>query len=236
MAWIESHQSLPTHRKTMRLKAALEIKTPQAMGHLHLLWLWALDNAPDGCLEDIPDEGIAEVCQWEGDASEFVNALMDAGFIDRDTCMIHDWEDYAGKLMARREANAQRTRDWRARHVTVTSPLRDGATVPNRTQPNRTQPNHVTEDKPQKHKHGEHQNVLLTDDEYQKLLGDWGEQETKRWIDILSEGMALKNYGYKSHNLALRTWRRRDNGQGRKAEASLPPVEGISIIGGPEEE
>ena len=48
LAWIELHQTLPQSGKLMRLKRELRIRTPQAVGHLCLLWLWALDNAPDG--------------------------------------------------------------------------------------------------------------------------------------------------------------------------------------------
>ena len=50
MAWIESHQELANHPKTKRFKRALGISTPQAIGHLHLLWWWALDYAQDGSL------------------------------------------------------------------------------------------------------------------------------------------------------------------------------------------
>ena len=50
MAWIELHQTLPSNRKTMRLKRLLKIKTPQAVGHMCMLWLWAVDNAADGDL------------------------------------------------------------------------------------------------------------------------------------------------------------------------------------------
>ena len=53
MAWIELHQSLPTHRKLGKLKRLLKIKTPQAVGHLAMLWLWCIDNAPDGNLSGI---------------------------------------------------------------------------------------------------------------------------------------------------------------------------------------
>ena len=50
MAWMELHQSLPQNKKTLRLKRLLKIRTPQAVGHLCMLWLWAIDNAPDGDL------------------------------------------------------------------------------------------------------------------------------------------------------------------------------------------
>ena len=141
MAWIESHQSLATHRKTMLLEEALGITTPQAIGHLHLLWWWALDNAPTGSLQGISDGVIARAVQWHpDDAFTFVDAMQFAGFIDKDTRMIHDWAEYAGRLIAKREANAERMREQRATQVQGTTSARTGATVPNPTVPNSTQP------------------------------------------------------------------------------------------------
>lgn len=54
MAWIELHQALPQHRKLLALRDALRLRTPAALGHMCLLWLWALDNAPDGDLSALP--------------------------------------------------------------------------------------------------------------------------------------------------------------------------------------
>lgn len=52
--------------------------------------------------------------------------------------------------------------------------------------------------------YGEFQNVLLTDEEVEKLkakLPDW-----EKWIQELSYGIALKGYKYKSHYLAILKW------------------------------
>ena len=51
MAWIESHQTLGTHRKLLALCQALHIEDTRAVGMLHYLWWWALDNAPDPAIE-----------------------------------------------------------------------------------------------------------------------------------------------------------------------------------------
>jgi hypothetical protein len=144
MAWIESHQSLATHRKTKVLKRLLKIRTPQAIGHLHLLWWWCLDNAPNGNLNGIDNADLADAADWLGDAEKFVSSLTQAGFIDADTRVLHDWEVYAGKLIDRKKANAERQQAHRnAIHnsdVTDTSQVRHIATVP--TIPN--QPTKVT--------------------------------------------------------------------------------------------
>lgn len=150
MAWIELHQSLPGHRKTMRLRRALKLCQAQAVGHLCMLWLWCLDNCPDGNTANLDDCEIAEAAGYTGkDPSVFVLALREAGFIDPDG-YVHDWNTYAGKLIDKREQNAQRMRDRRARaeHVQRTCSARAEhvqqmciATVPNPTVPNPTVPN-----------------------------------------------------------------------------------------------
>ena len=160
MAWIESHQTLKEHYKTKALKRALRIKTPAAIGHLHMLWWWCLDNAPDGNLSNIPDEDLAEAAEWPGNPETFVKSLQTSGFIDEENRQLHDWYEYAGKLVDRRENNKERQNEFRKRHnnsyVTVTSQLhnndvtvmshdtvtaRNGATVPNSTQHN-----HISKD------------------------------------------------------------------------------------------
>lgn len=56
-----------------------------------------------------------------------------------------------------------------------------------------------------KHKYGEHKNVLLTDDEVEKLKVRFGSSYLDK-IDRLSTGIALKGYKYKSHYLAILSW------------------------------
>lgn len=54
-----------------------------------------------------------------------------------------------------------------------------------------------------KHKHGEYKNVLLTDEEHEKLLAM---ENGDRAIEYLSEYIELKGYKAKSHYLAIRKW------------------------------
>lgn len=66
-------------------------------------------------------------------------------------------------------------------------------------------PAEAKEKKPKKHKYGEHKNVLLTDDEVEKLKARFGSSYLEK-IEKLSNGIALKGYKYKSHYLALLSW------------------------------
>lgn len=151
MAWIESHQTLGQHPKTKRLARYLEVSLPAAVGHLHYLWWWALDYAQDGDLSRYEPEDIADAVLWDGDAKAFVEALIRAGFLDQvnDKLLIHDWDDYAGRLIDKRKANSERARRWREKKsnecatnafVTHNECATNGATVPNHTVPNHTEP------------------------------------------------------------------------------------------------
>ncbi len=165
MAWIEIHQTLPNHRKTIEAATILGIRPAQMVGHLVCFWLWALDNAPDGKITSSRvshRNGIVTVMShWEGNEDEFVNALIEVKFLheDGDTLIIHDWQDYAGKLIDARKANRDRQRRYRERkkkeepedensnaNITVTKELCNDSqysTVQYSTVPNSTVPEDI---------------------------------------------------------------------------------------------
>lgn len=72
------------------------------------------------------------------------------------------------------------------------------------------------EETPQKHRYGEYKNVLLSDDDLEKLKNEFPDDYEKR-IEALSEGIASKGYKYKNHLAALRSWARRDAERGNTA-------------------
>lgn len=114
MAFIESHQSLGTHLKLRRLARVLRIHRAQAIGHLHFLWWWALDNAPTGNLSALAPAELAEVAEWTGNEEVFLSALKECGWVDADGSL-HDWDDYAGRLVEARVSDRLRKREERAR-------------------------------------------------------------------------------------------------------------------------
>ena len=63
-------------------------------------------------------------------------------------------------------------------------------------------------DKNIKHKYGEYKNVLLTDEQLEKLKAEFPDYKEK--IEILSEGIELKGYKYKNHLLAIKKWAKKD--------------------------
>ena len=72
MAWIESHQDLDDHPKTRKAAQLLGLSIPAMVGHLHILWHWALTYAQDGDLTDFSETDIALGARWDGDSHTFV--------------------------------------------------------------------------------------------------------------------------------------------------------------------
>jgi hypothetical protein len=177
MAWIESHQQLARHPKTLRLAGLLKINKAQAIGHLHLLWWWTLDYAPHGDLSAFTSYEIGAAAEWSGDADGFLKALQEIGWLDG--MNIHDWADYAGKLIEERTRDKERKRAARQRDRRETSEgvpqdvrrtsnghpqdvqwnskgqASDVRTPSDRTQPNPTQPNQIESSEPNVTSHNE---------------------------------------------------------------------------------
>lgn len=109
MGWIESHTTLATHRKTRRLSRALSLPIPAVMGHLHCLWHWATNHAPEGDLSKFDADDIAFAAMFRGEDYEqyqlteddFLKALIETGWIDETESgrRLHNWEQYAGGLI-----------------------------------------------------------------------------------------------------------------------------------------
>ena len=162
MAWIESHQEIMRHPKTRRLARALECSIPAAIGHLHCLWWWAMDYAQDGNIGTYDYEEIADAALWDGDPHLFWQALVTSGYVDLITedgppaHVLHDWHDYAGRLIEQRHQAKERTRAWRDRHkpsppivtnahVTHNEHITYGTSHARLTEPNSTVPNNTLE-------------------------------------------------------------------------------------------
>ena len=138
MPWLRSHSELRQHPKALKASRLLGVSIPQVVGHLHMLWWWAMDYAPSGDLSDFTAEDIALAAGWEGDSDAFVSALLGsgmglrAGFLERDergNLMVHDWEQHGGRDIEERRASADRKRRWReeaprGRHEDATEPPR----------------------------------------------------------------------------------------------------------------
>ena len=76
-------------------------------------------------------------------------------------------------------------------------------------------------EKPKKHKYGEYNNVLLTDDELDKLKEEYPDWEQR--IERLSSYVASTGKSYKSHYATIRNWARKD--QERKQPQQQQPAQ-----------
>jgi len=147
MAWIESHQELRHHYKTKRLARELKVSTAAAVGHLHFLWWWAVDFAPDGDLTKFDDYEIADAMGYDGkDPAKAKSALISAGFLDNNeqgTITIHDWNEYAGRTLSQREKARTRSKNYREKQAahamdSVPPPTRKKLQAENVTEPHQT--------------------------------------------------------------------------------------------------
>lgn len=84
-----------------------------------------------------------------------------------------------------------------------------------------------TKKKPPKHKHGEYGWVLLTDEQYARLLADFGEEEVRRcitYIDESAQSTGNKNH-WKDWNVVVRKCSKNGWGLGYKQNAQKPAAE-----------
>jgi hypothetical protein len=85
------------HPKTYDLAARLDVDRPTALGYLTLTWDFVAEVTPSGDIGRWPNGAIARACDYLGDPDKFVNALVDAGWLDQDDeyrLVVHDWPDH----------------------------------------------------------------------------------------------------------------------------------------------
>lgn len=125
-------QGTTQHRKFLRLKRTLSLRTWQCVGLLESLWHFTAQNAEDGQLVPrcTPDD-IALFLEWEdADTSRVIDALVDSGWIDRapnGDLSIHDWHDHMPdylreRLRKRQERGVSRECPGQLPTVALTKP------------------------------------------------------------------------------------------------------------------
>lgn len=106
--WIQVDGRLRSHRKTLKLAAAL--RDPRAHTWLVDLWAWASLNEPSGLIPGPMAEDVVEgAVGWTGDQGALAAAMINSGWLDRGdsgSLLLHDWADHQGARIAR-VANAK---------------------------------------------------------------------------------------------------------------------------------
>jgi predicted phage replisome organizer len=148
--------------------------------------------------------------------------------IVNNTITIPKWDKHqqSESLELYRENNRKRAAKFREKQkeiaCNVTDNVTDNVTVTlrnaDRIDKNRIDKNRIDKiididsGKPQKHKHGEFNHVLLTDDEYSRLCDDYGPATADLYIKKVDEYCEQSGKRYKNYNLAIRnTFMGRDN-------------------------
>lgn len=83
--------------KFKRFKRRLKLSTWGAAGVLELLWNFTCRSAPAGNIGKHSNEDIALGIDWEDDADELVNALVECGWLDKSAehrLVVHDWDEH----------------------------------------------------------------------------------------------------------------------------------------------
>lgn len=109
MAWTELHQGVAWHKKTVALGRELGVRRAEALGLIATLWLWALEHAQDGQLGHLTDKEVAAAAGWHKSAAPFVEALATVRWLDEGG-YLHDWHDYAGRLIEQRQTDLDKKR------------------------------------------------------------------------------------------------------------------------------
>lgn len=117
MLWIKLYDDFYTHRKTLRLRAALGL---DALWIPPRLWLSALSLWPDGNLRDTSAAELALTLGYGGDAEKMIGAMEEAGFLERNANgerIIRNWTQ-RNRFHAVNRARARKAA--RARHAVET--------------------------------------------------------------------------------------------------------------------
>jgi hypothetical protein len=104
MAWIESHEELLIHPKTLDLMNRMEWDTNFTVGTLHRFWWWCMKFAQDGDLRRHNASRLAAAVGLPNiQADKFVEAMVQTGWLDTIPYFrVHDWWQYTGLFLQRK--------------------------------------------------------------------------------------------------------------------------------------
>lgn len=109
MTYVPVHQELPRHRKVRKLGRILELKSWETLGLLVSVWIYAVEFSPDGIIDDADD--LADTVGWAEGGDHLCAALREAEWMDGD--VLHDWDEYAGRVLELKGKHAARGRSMR---------------------------------------------------------------------------------------------------------------------------
>jgi hypothetical protein len=122
--WTKVETMLWRHPKTRALARLWQTKPYTICGFLLAIWDYMLEHQPDGNVNAIPDADLQELiapCLSEAIGVLDVprDSLVTSGWVDADGYW-HDWHEYAGALIARRQKERNRKRKYREKKKLAT--------------------------------------------------------------------------------------------------------------------
>lgn len=114
----------PFHRKTRRLVKRLG---EQAIRCLITLWIYAANRRPDGNLTGMTAEDISDESHWEGDPQDWLDALVEIGWLDRngEQIALHEWALHQPWVSSAPARSEKAKRAAAARHGQPASKAKD---------------------------------------------------------------------------------------------------------------
>ena len=201
---------------------------------------------PTDCIEDLEDFSNAEAGELFRAILAYVNEQQEPDFSDRAMKMFFKRikkyidnanENYEKICQARKEAGAKggKSKTKQTKQMLFEESKTSKCFFNEAKQANATDTESDTESDtdtesdfkestrestpPSKKKYGESGNVMLTDNEYERLAEQMGVSKRDEYIEKLSDYMASTGKIYKSHYATIRNWFRGDGG--KKASPSF---------------
>ena len=223
------YQELLTHPKLRKFMKSSGLSRNEAAGTLFAVWSWGVDNAQrNGMILEADRHDIADVISAGSGLSEkfkpikVVDSMVESGWIDEcDGCLyLHDWDEWQEmyyRFIEKREKDTARKRRAREQEKAaaglppstpqeepVPSPDPAPAPAPQEKPPEAEKPKRAPKPKPDKKKYADF--VSMTEDEYGKLISEYGKEATKRMVEILNNYKGSTGKPYKSDYLAILNW------------------------------
>lgn len=175
----------------------------------------------DGVMDEFAEELALDIDENPDDVRVTIQYLLRVGLMESSEDGKEYFLTYVQKCIGSEGASARRMRELRARQKEEKASLCDSTVTPTLalvTNSDTEIEKEIDKDKekyiekehkktvPTKKKYGEFQKVTLTDEEYTKLINEYGEETAHRAIEFLDSYIAEKGYKSKSNYLAIRRW------------------------------
>lgn len=157
----------------------------------------------------------------EGDESEFSDRAMTLFFNRIKRYIDSANENYRKTCLARSDAGAKGGRPKKQKNQMLFEKAKEADTESESDTDTDTDTESECETVPDggTHAHGENGNVMLTDDEFNRLAERMGVSKRNEYIEKLGDYMASTGKNYKNHYATIRNWFRQDGD--KKSDASF---------------